>query len=446
MQYFTLRGDEIELDDIRCISDEDLEHLSNAIINTRSIESILMNYTISDEQFPAISRALQENRSLRKIDISATNLHDKITCFYHVLSRPGALITILAFFDTKLTSKDIQLLGEGLKRNNSLTTLDLTCNDFGAEGCMYLSEALKQHKTIAYLSLAGNSIGLEGTKYITSFLKENTSLTMLDLGLNQLTPESIKHLADALYGNTKLKHLIMYDNAIGAEGCLHLCNILDHCTSLIKLDISLNTISARGFSALGKALRRNNSLLTLLASVNRGGVMMEDIESKAGYEDLCNALEYNTSLTVLDLFRNTNLELCLPFLEKTMQVNRSLLEIKFSGAQWLVPEVSLTSTILHALKRNNQARKQQVNDIIMVLLNMGRQPATLEIFPLEIWLTIFKHFSAPGIPSFELVAQFIFLNANNIVAKLRSGAILKFLVNEEAELQVDTAQPLNEKK
>ena len=97
------------------------------------------------------------------------------------------------------------MMGDALKRNDSLTKLILasskrggkkimivecekkfckcTDNNCGNEGCIMMGEALKCNSTLTQLDLWRNEIGVEGAKMLSVGLERNSTLTSLNLGI-----------------------------------------------------------------------------------------------------------------------------------------------------------------------------------------------------------------------------------------------------------------------
>ena len=115
-------------------------------------------------------------------------------------------------------------LADALKQNSSLTTINLSWNDIGADGakaavllrpslafmwpacsaCQALAEALKQNSSLTTIDLRGNKIGADGAKAavlsrpsnafmwpscparqaLAEALKQNSSFTTIDLSEN----------------------------------------------------------------------------------------------------------------------------------------------------------------------------------------------------------------------------------------------------------------------
>jgi len=67
---------------------------------------------------------------------------------------------------------------EALKRNTTLTTLDLSCNKIRSRMIIAIVEAVKK-KTLTLLDLRGCNIGADGAKAIAEALETNTRIQII---------------------------------------------------------------------------------------------------------------------------------------------------------------------------------------------------------------------------------------------------------------------------
>ena len=149
---------------------------------------------------------------------------------------------------------------DALKKNTSLTSLDLGGNNIGAAGAKYIFYALKENTSLTTLYLRDNNIGAAGAKYIADALKENTSLTTLYLSSNNIGDAGAKYIADALKENTSLTTLDLFGNNIGDAGAKDIAEALKVNTSLTSLDLINNNIGSAGAKAIADALKDSNIL------------------------------------------------------------------------------------------------------------------------------------------------------------------------------------------
>jgi hypothetical protein len=86
---------------------------------------------------------------------------------------------------------------------------DLRANKIGAEGAKSIGEALKTNSCLTSLNLKGNNISAEGTKYIGEALKTNSCVTNHNLVYNKIGDEGAICIAEALKINASLTVLVL---------------------------------------------------------------------------------------------------------------------------------------------------------------------------------------------------------------------------------------------
>ncbi len=99
-----------------------------------------------------------------------------------------------------------------LDNNATLTSLDLSFNNIGAEGARSLAAALDNNATLMSLDLHYNNIGAQGARSLAAALDNNATLTTLYLGLNNIGAQGARSLAAALDTNRVLQHLDLAGN------------------------------------------------------------------------------------------------------------------------------------------------------------------------------------------------------------------------------------------
>jgi hypothetical protein len=104
-----------------------------------------------------------------------------------------------------------------LKKNESLTSLNLGYNKIGVEGAKAIAQALEKNESLTSLYLMNNKIGAEGAKALAQALEKNESLTSLDFWNNKIGDEGAKAIAQALEKNESLTSLELWNNDISEE-------------------------------------------------------------------------------------------------------------------------------------------------------------------------------------------------------------------------------------
>jgi len=140
-------------------------------------------------------------------------------------------------------------------------------------------------------SLKGNQIGDGGFQRIGEALKKNPVLTSLDLYDNNIGPEGAKHISEGLKSNTVLTTLILgghpYSNAgkIGAEGAMHIAEAIKNNKALTSLTLdghALPILELKGVSPVetielqGKGLTHLSGIV--IASCISSNLVLKSLE------------------------------------------------------------------------------------------------------------------------------------------------------------------------
>lgn len=155
-----------------------------------------------------------------------------------------------------------------LRRNASLTALNLGGNRLGELGVMAIFPALIDAQQLTSLHMHRNQIGDGGAAILGEAIKTNTSLQELYLGDNQVADIGAEAMAAAL-SKSRLVKLKLMNNLIGDKGAEKLADALVQTQSLCELDLSSNQITGQGAARLQDAEAGHPSLRLTLQGPNK---------------------------------------------------------------------------------------------------------------------------------------------------------------------------------
>lgn len=143
------------------------DHLKKFILTHDSIEStyayeilktllyskclssvVFSDYILSEDAIPPLLSALAAHKSLQNLDLSLDLLRDR----------------------------GVKLFTEIFKDNESLTHINLSCDDFFAEGLLAIAQFLDQHRHITSLDLSYNLISAYNIKLFMDQIANNKDL------------------------------------------------------------------------------------------------------------------------------------------------------------------------------------------------------------------------------------------------------------------------------
>ena len=144
-------------------------------------------------------------------------------------------VTYLNF--SGLHPEDMQLLGQTLSNNSTLSVLDISSNYIGPAGCQYLAAA--RNTSLSVQIMNDNNISVNGIDYICELLQHNKSIKSIYLGLNHIKDDGMNKLVKCLRSNAILQLLDLSYNDITSIGAGYLTKLLTDAPCTVN-DIRLN--------------------------------------------------------------------------------------------------------------------------------------------------------------------------------------------------------------
>ncbi|KAH9504784.1 hypothetical protein Btru_061951 [Bulinus truncatus] len=158
------------------------------------------------------------------------------------------------------------LLINPLKNNSSLTSLDLSQNEFSITGAVCIGRALVVNESLIDLDLSWNSIRRQGAVAIANGIRVNKTLEMLDLSWNGFGIEGAVALQRSLSVNRTLKMLDLSNNRLNDDAVRKL-------SFGLKKNLTLETLSGIIIS------KRSHEVVKKLKAVNGKFILHGDIGS-----------------------------------------------------------------------------------------------------------------------------------------------------------------------
>ena len=267
-------------------STEFIAKLSNCSLNEYRVSFLVKELS---------SRSL---KPLLTLDLSKDILSDGVVHIAEILRHSNCFKTLNISY-CGIDDQGMKSLASAFEMNGSLEELNWRGNLAGTGiGHMMLGESLKRNRGLKTLNISDCDIDDQGMKSLASALNMNGSLQMLDLSWNRaVTGIGFMALGESLKRNRGLKTLDISDCSIDDQGMKSLASALEMNGSLEELDLSGNrVVTGIGFMALGESLKRNRGLKTL-------DISYSSIDDQ-GMKSLASALEMNGSLEELNLRGN----------------------------------------------------------------------------------------------------------------------------------------------
>ncbi|XP_045148613.1 protein phosphatase 1 regulatory subunit 37 [Echinops telfairi] len=223
------------------------------------------NTPLLDHSAPFVARALRIRSSLAVLHLENASLSGRPLMLLATALKMNMNLRELYLADNKLNGlQDSAQLGNLLKFNCSLHTLDLRNNHVLDSGLAYICEGLKeQRKGLATLVLWNNQLTHTGMAFLGMTLPHTQSLETLNLGHNPIGNEGVRNLKNGLISNRSVLRLGLASTKLTCEGAVAVAEFIAESPRLLRLDLRENEIKTGGLMALSLALKVNHSLLRL---------------------------------------------------------------------------------------------------------------------------------------------------------------------------------------
>ncbi|EFA85234.1 hypothetical protein PPL_02234 [Heterostelium album PN500] len=154
-----------------------------------------------------------------------------------------------------------------LRSNTTLTSLDLSDNNIGANGAKQIMEGLRYNSTLTKLYFKNNKIGDNAGAYISTMIKDNKCLQYLDISENNLQTNAGILVSLSLESNSTLKYLNLAHNQMleasnNSDSNIKRChqalqNIFQRNKTMTNLELEGNCLLENIAKEINSSLARN---------------------------------------------------------------------------------------------------------------------------------------------------------------------------------------------
>jgi Ran GTPase-activating protein (RanGAP) involved in mRNA processing and transport len=263
--YILERNTSIKILDLYHLDDtfNDFDIIGKLIKKNKYLESLYLYHTIISVD--NICGALISNNTLKELDLSGCvmGFHD-IYCISEILENNSSLEVLhLNEADLEYSEEGIHMLSDALKVNTSLKVLSLgELQNINEKDFIDLLISLKTNNTLTELNIGCNDLKDVDSfaNCISELLDVNATLKKINLSNCQINHSGVTKIAMGLMNNKTLTHLdLRYCNA-GNDGAWAIGHLLKHNNTLKDIGLYDNKITDKGAKYIYNGLVENNSL------------------------------------------------------------------------------------------------------------------------------------------------------------------------------------------
>ena len=181
----------------------------------------------------------------------------------------SSIIVRLLLANNSLGNEGGKAIAQGLEENFSVRELDLSENMLGQNAVSSIAEMLNKNQTLEKLNLSRNNLtDPDVESLLASLCRKTVLLKELDLSHNILCDQFAKQMSIVLEKNFVLEKLLINSNQLEVTGLQALLPGLRKTKTLSALNISWNYLRDQGAEILGELIAGNRSLVEISACGN----------------------------------------------------------------------------------------------------------------------------------------------------------------------------------
>ena len=274
---------------------EAAEIIAEAMKYNTSVTDLRLGNNICDGGVEQLSYMLGYNRTLKVLDLSGnSSITARGVTFLADALKTNTTLTTLILSKTNVKQKACVALSSMLAVNKTLTTLDVSCNNIGDRGVKALFKFIRK-SSLTTLSIANNIITSAGANVLAEALRDDTTLTSIDISNNNFDTKGIRALLDSgLQYNRGLRKLSISNNGISLTGAIVLANFMETNNTIEELDVSSNNFNSEVIIAFMRMLLINKTL----TNVNFNNISTFNNDA---VKSMSRMFESNTTLNTLTM-------------------------------------------------------------------------------------------------------------------------------------------------
>ena len=225
---------------------------------------------ITEKGAEELGHALKNNHGVSTLMLADNELGCDGAAAIAVALRSNATLTELSLAHNDIHARGVRQLAEVLKQNTTLSMLSLGSNPLGSDGYAAFSMCLA-HKTrgLSKIDLSNTGLDEQAMKHLGDGLRENSSILSIDVSKNSIGDTGSVVLGDmlssveVLHVNSSLSQINASSNKITANGAKRFLEAIQVNGAILDLDLTGNEIDNKTLDDVENWLKINRKLSVL---------------------------------------------------------------------------------------------------------------------------------------------------------------------------------------
>ena len=249
--------------------------VSPELSSSNIVRLLLANNRLGNEGGKAIAQGLEENVSVRELDLSENMLGQNAICSLGEMLNKNQTLVKLNLSRNDLTDPDVESLLKSLCGKTSLKELDLSHNILCDQFAEQLSNVLTTNFVLEKLSISSNQLEVTGLQAMLPGLRDAQTLSDLNISWNYLYDVGAEVLGEAIADNRSLIEISACGNLFTTKAASFLAKGIANNPKLKVLRIGQNLIRNSGAYAFIKILSENRTPSTALEILDINGTIVD---------------------------------------------------------------------------------------------------------------------------------------------------------------------------
>jgi len=256
----------------------------------------LRGNVLHDEGAAPILNSLQNNTTLRVLDLSYNNISSKSSDGIAAVVSSNQFLEQLWLDGNCLQTYGILRIAGALIKHFKLRLLSLSGNEMTEDSANAISEIVTRNILLEDLILSNNQLQSSGICKFAEALFNLKQLRKLDLSHTKITVDCVAHLAVVIRHSANLQELYLGNNMLGNTAVIKVLTALRSVSLLRVLSLSNNNLTKKAVRSICDVINKQFALNILLLGGN-------DLQT-GGVLQITEAVQHNEAVQLLALCDN----------------------------------------------------------------------------------------------------------------------------------------------